>query len=106
MCSNCADRLRSRVTAVQPSSSTFTSGRPALTIGSMVKNMPGRSTGPSPRLPKCSTLGAAWKVRPMPWPQKSRTTLKRLASTKVWMAWPTSPSVAPGTTAATPCISD
>ncbi len=38
----------------------------------------------------------------MPWPQKSRTTLKRLASTYTWMAWPTSPSVAPGRTAATP----
>jgi len=48
MCSNCAERLRSRVTAVQPSSSTFTSGRPALTIGSTVNTMPGWSVGPSP----------------------------------------------------------
>ena len=104
MCSNCADRLRSRVTAVQPSSSTFTSGRPAFTIGSMVKNMPGRSTGPSPGRPKCSTFGGSWKRRPMPWPQKSRTTLKRWPSTKVWMAWPTSPSVTPGFTARTPRI--
>ena len=40
ICSNWADRLRSRVTAVHPSSSTFTSGRPAFTIGSTVKNMP------------------------------------------------------------------
>ena len=38
----------------------------------------------------------------MPWPQKSRTTLNRLASTKLWIAWPISPSVAPGRTASTP----
>ena len=32
------------MTAVQPSESTFTCGRPRLIIGSTVKNMPGRST--------------------------------------------------------------
>ncbi len=37
-------------------------------------------------------------MRPRPWPQKSRTTEKRCASTKVWMAWPMSPTVAPGCT--------
>ena len=42
VCSNCADSERSRVTAVQPSESTFTCGRPRLIIGSTVKNMPGR----------------------------------------------------------------
>ncbi len=47
-CSNCAESERSRVTAVQPSSSSFTSGRPMLIIGSTVKNMPGRSSGPVP----------------------------------------------------------
>ena len=41
VCSNCADSERSRVTAVQPSDSTFTCGRPRLIIGSTVKNMPG-----------------------------------------------------------------
>jgi hypothetical protein len=44
MCSNWADRERSRVTAVQPSESTFTCGRPRLIMGSMVKNMPGFSS--------------------------------------------------------------
>jgi hypothetical protein len=50
-CSNCADRLLSRVTAVQSSASTFVSGRPRFTIGSMVKNMPSSSTGPVPGRP-------------------------------------------------------
>src|SRR5215475_12835205 len=36
VCSNCADSERSRVTAVQPSESTFTCGRPRLIIGSTV----------------------------------------------------------------------
>ena len=43
-CSNWADSERSRVTAVQPSDSTFTCGRPRLIIGSTVKNMPGLSS--------------------------------------------------------------
>ena len=51
VCSNCADSERSRVTAVQPSDRIFTCGRPRLIIGSMVKNMPGFSTTPSPRRP-------------------------------------------------------
>src|SRR5262249_5872891 len=48
VCSNCADSERSRVTAVHPSSSTFTSWRPALIIGSTVKNMPSRRASPTP----------------------------------------------------------
>src|SRR5437763_13178517 len=51
VCSNCAESERSRVTAVQPSDSTFTCGRPRLIIGSTVKNMPGFSTMPSPGRP-------------------------------------------------------
>src|SRR5258705_11901389 len=47
-CSNCADSERSRVTAVQPSDRIFTCGLPRLIIGSMVKNIPGFSTTPSP----------------------------------------------------------
>ena len=31
----------------------------------------------------------------MPWPQYSRTTEKLRSSTKVWMAWPMSPSARP-----------
>src|ERR1700692_1137480 len=50
-CSNCADSERSRVTAVQPSDRIFTCGLPRLIIGSMVKNMPGLSTTPSPGRP-------------------------------------------------------
>src|ERR1700744_6782094 len=41
LCSNCADSDRSRVTAVQPSDSTFTCGRPRLIIGSQGKKMTG-----------------------------------------------------------------
>jgi hypothetical protein len=44
VCSHCADRLRSLVTTVQPSGSSFTCRLPALTMGSMVKHMPGSST--------------------------------------------------------------
>ena len=73
-CSNCADSVLSRVTAVQPSSSIFTSGRPMLIIGSMVKNMPGRNSGPVPGRPAWTTSGASWNNRPSPCPQKSRTT--------------------------------
>src|SRR5690606_30656759 len=51
LCSNCADRLRSRVTAVQPSLSIFTAYLPVLIIGSIVKNMPGLSSGPVPGRP-------------------------------------------------------
>src|SRR6266446_5387218 len=81
VCSNWAESERSRVTAVQPSESTFTCGRPRLIIGSTVKNMPGRSTMPSPGRPTCTMLGSSWNRRPTPWPQKSRTTLMCWAST-------------------------
>src|SRR5262249_34843008 len=81
VCSNWAESERSRVTAVQPSESTFTCGRPRLIIGSTVKNMPGRSTMPSPGRPTCTILGSSWNRRPTPWPQKSRTTLMCCAST-------------------------
>ena len=50
-CSKCADRLPSDVTAVQPSASTFTEGRPMLTIGSMARTMPSASRGPRPAGP-------------------------------------------------------
>ena len=51
VCSHWADRDLSRVTAVQPSDSTFTCGLPRFTIGSTVKNMPAFSTAPSPLRP-------------------------------------------------------
>src|SRR3954466_13612175 len=59
LCSNCADSERSRVTAVQPSSSSFTPGLPMLIIGSIVKNMPGLSSGPGPGRAAWTTPGAA-----------------------------------------------
>src|SRR6266852_3328306 len=51
VCSKCADRLLSRVTAVHPSLSTFTAALPALTIGSMASTMPSVSRGPRPGSP-------------------------------------------------------
>src|SRR3954453_7136774 len=103
-CSNCADSERSRVTAVQPSERIFTCGLPRLIIGSIVKNMPGLSCTPSPGRPIWMMFGSSWNMRPRPWPQKSRTTLMACGSTKLWMAWPMSPVVAPGFTAAMPRI--
>src|SRR5271165_2584046 len=104
VCSYWAESERSRVTAVQPSESTFTCGRPRLIIGSTVKNMPGRSTMPSPGRPTCTMLGSSWNRRPTPWPQKSRTTLMCCGSTKFSIAQPMSPAVPPGRTAAIPRI--
>ncbi len=51
VCSYCADRERSRVTAVQPSDKTFTWARPRLIIGSTVKIIPARISTPSLELP-------------------------------------------------------
>src|SRR5437868_4165746 len=51
VCSKCADRLLSRVTAVQPSASTFTAGFPAFTIGSVASTMPSARRGPRPGSP-------------------------------------------------------
>ena len=44
------------------------------------KNSEARPPLPVPGSPKCSTLGASWKMRPRPWPQKSRTTEQRSPS--------------------------
>ena len=51
VCSKCADRLLSRVTAVQPSASTLTAALPAFTIGSIASTMPSLSRGPRPGSP-------------------------------------------------------
>src|SRR5260370_39688681 len=45
-CSNWAESERSRVTAVQPSDSTVTCGRPRLIIGSHLNSMAGLGTPP------------------------------------------------------------
>ena len=51
VCSKCADRLPSLVTAVQPSDSTLTAARPMFTIGSIASTMPSASRGPRPGSP-------------------------------------------------------
>src|SRR5690606_5460422 len=51
VCSHCAERLRSLVTIVHPSGSSEIAALPALIIGSMVKIIPGLSSGPVPALP-------------------------------------------------------
>ena len=51
VCSKCADRLPSRVTAVQPSLSTRTAGFPMFTIGSIASTIPSASRGPCPGSP-------------------------------------------------------
>src|SRR5689334_2040560 len=51
VCSKCAARLPSFVTAVQPSPSTFTAGEPAFTMGSIASTMPSASLGPCPGCP-------------------------------------------------------
>src|SRR5215470_6757438 len=66
VCSNCAESDRSRVTAVQPSDSTFTWARPRLIMGSTVNSMPGLNTMPSPRRPTWTMLGSSWNRRPSP----------------------------------------
>jgi hypothetical protein len=57
------------------------SGRPRFTIGSMVKNMPSSSTGPFCRAAEVQHVRRRVEDTPIPWPQKSRTTLQRCAST-------------------------
>src|SRR5687768_4029672 len=68
VCSKCAARLPSFVTAVQPSSSTRTSHDPMVTIGSTASTMPAFSTGPRPGSPKFGICGSSCSARPMPCP--------------------------------------
>jgi hypothetical protein len=51
VCSKCAERLPSFVTAVHPSLNTFTPGWPTFTIGSIARTMPSASRGPRPGEP-------------------------------------------------------
>src|SRR5437867_9618253 len=96
VCSKCAARLPSRVTAVQPSSRTFTSQLPIVTIGSTASTMPGRSCGPRPGSPKFGTWGSSCNARPMPWPTNARTTEKAWCSTWACTACDTSERRRPG----------
>src|SRR5579884_33628 len=106
VCSKCALRLPSCVTAVQPSASTCTSGLPEFTIGSMQSTMPSRSFMPCPRRPKFGTCGSSCSEVPIPCPTNSRTTLKPSDSTTSCTAAPMSPNVAPGLTAWIPLSSE
>src|SRR5207249_8978454 len=66
VCSKCAARLPSWVTAVQPSSRIRTSQLPIVTIGSIARTIPGRSCGPRPGSPKLGICGSSWSARPIP----------------------------------------
>src|SRR5207249_4910772 len=66
VCSKCAARLPSWVTAVHPSSRIRTSQLPMVTIGSIARTIPGRSCGPRPGSPKLGIWGSSWSARPIP----------------------------------------
>src|SRR5215207_9434859 len=81
VCSKWADNEPSWVTTVQPSFKIFTSGLPALTIGSMAMVIPARSFSDGLPSTKLGTCGSSCIDRPTPWPTNSRTTLNPLLST-------------------------
>ena len=64
VCSNWAERDRSRVTAVQPSDSILTCGLPRLIIGSMVNSIPGFSCDAFARLAVMQDIRAVVKNLP------------------------------------------
>src|SRR6266480_1071982 len=96
VCSKCAAKLPSLVTAVQPSSRILTSQLPIVIIGSIASTIPGRSCGPRPGSPKFGTCGSSCRARPIPCPTKARTTDRPCASTCACTAWETSESRRPG----------
>src|SRR5947199_749068 len=73
VCSKCAARLPSWVTAVHPSSRIRTSQLPMVTMGSIARTMPGRSCGPRPGSPKLGICGSSCSARPLPCPTKAGT---------------------------------
>src|SRR5207244_1681658 len=81
VCSKCAAKLPSLVTAVQPSSRILTSQLPIVIIGSIASTIPGRSCEPRPGSPKFGTCGSSCRARPIPCPTKARTTDRPCAST-------------------------
>ena len=68
--------FRRLVTAVQPSSSTLTSGLPAFTMGSIAITMPGAASCPDPLRRNSAPAAPRASGTPIPWPTKSRTTEK------------------------------
>ena len=71
-------------------------------MGSIARTSPGWSTSPLPGCPKFGTCGSSCGSRPMPWPTRSRTTVKPAVSATCWTALPTSPSRLPATACAIP----
>src|SRR2546425_9037920 len=59
VCSKCAERLPSTVTAVHRSSRTLTAGPPMLTIGSIATTIPACNRGPCPAFPSFGTCGSS-----------------------------------------------
>src|SRR6516165_3080566 len=96
VCSKCAARLPSWVTAVQPSSRIRTSQVPMVTMGSMARTIPGLSTGPRPGSPKFGICGSSCSARPIPCPTNARTTANPFVSTCACTACDTSDSRRPG----------
>src|SRR3990170_759863 len=92
VCSKCAARLPSSVTAVQRSASTRTPQCPIVTIGSIASTIPGRRSGPFPGSPKFGIWGSSCSSRPMPCPTNARTTPNPAASTCRCTASEMSPS--------------
>ena len=62
------------VTTVHPSGHMSKSIVPRVSIGSMVKVIPGSMITLTLGSSKCGTMSPEWKVVPIPWPVKSRTT--------------------------------
>ena len=69
VCSNCAERSPSAVTAVQPSGQRAARQSPSVIIGSMVKTMPGTMVVRARGSTWWGIWSEVWKVSPMPWPQ-------------------------------------
>src|ERR671936_3009810 len=84
VCSKWAASEPSRVEIVHPSSWTWTSGRPAVIIGSIASVMPSLSTGPRPGRPKFGICGSSWYESPTPWPTRLRTMPKPASSLTCW----------------------
>ena len=69
VCSQWAERLRSRVRTVQPFAKISTRNVPWLIIGSIASVIPGFNSGPFPGVPKLGICGSSCNFRPTPWPQ-------------------------------------
>ena len=76
------------MTTVQPSSRIRTSLAPAVSIGSIVKTIPGartRSFWPFAET-KFGMKGSSWALAPIPWPPKRRITANPSCAAVAWIA--------------------